>query len=412
MDEPLVLADMPPLYSNPAEDERPALLGSTLFITALATIVVFARMYVRSIVIRNPGWDDAFMVFAMVLSWAGQVAIIVQASHGAGRHIGDVDPDVYMIGMKLNFISQPIYLIAICVVKLAVGSSLLRIASTKFYKYLILSIMGFMAFYTIGCFFTIIFQCSDIRILWDSSVKSVCWSRQTLQGLSYTNASLNILTDLLFAIVIPTPMLWNLNVHFRTRVTLIGILGLGVFACAAAFIKLGYVTNYGKLGDWLWDSRNISIWTAVELNVGIIAGSLPCLRPLFKRLLGSMYGKSSSRKTPTTGTNYGHGTLRSGKNWQSLSSGGRRGREDVADETSSQKAINGGIEDYELRERIGVPAGITNKTTILTDIDPKSSDESLDRMGIGGAYGHHQKGIQKTTITTVEVSTSPTERLR
>ncbi|KAF5231061.1 hypothetical protein FOXYS1_15842, partial [Fusarium oxysporum] len=114
--------------------------------------------------------------------------------------------------------------------------------------------MGFMAFYTIGCFFTIIFQCSDIRVLWDNSIPLTCWPQKTLQGLSYTNAALNIITDLLFAIVIPTPMLWNLNVHFRTRLTLIGILGLGVFACAAAFVKLSYVANYGKLGDWLWDS--------------------------------------------------------------------------------------------------------------------------------------------------------------
>ena len=93
------------------------------------------------------------MIFAMALAWAGQGIIIAQVAHGAGRHLGDVDPLVYQTGMKLNFISQPIFLIAICVVKLAVGSSLLRIASTKFYKALILSIMGFMAFYTIGCFF-------------------------------------------------------------------------------------------------------------------------------------------------------------------------------------------------------------------------------------------------------------------
>lgn len=93
------------------------------------------------------------MVLSLALAWAGQGVIFGQLSHGAGRHKGDVDPDVYMIGMKLNFISQPIFLIAICVVKLAVGCALLRIASTKFYRYLILSIMGFMAFYTIGCFF-------------------------------------------------------------------------------------------------------------------------------------------------------------------------------------------------------------------------------------------------------------------
>ncbi|EEU42063.1 uncharacterized protein NECHADRAFT_105529 [Fusarium vanettenii 77-13-4] len=353
--------DLPPVPSNPKENGVKDILAATVFIISLSTITVLARLYVRLLVIRNTGWDDWFMVLSLALAWAGQGVIFGQLSHGAGRHKGDVDPDVYMVGMKLNFISQPIFLIAICVVKLA----------------------------------TLMFQCTDIRILWDPSVKATCWSQQTLQGLSYTNSALNIITDLLFAIVIPTPMLWKLNVHFRTRVTLIGILGLGVFACAAAFVKLGYITNYGKLGDWLWDSRNITIWTSLELNVGIIAGSLPCLRPIFRRFLGSTYGKSS-RKTPTTGaTNYGRGTLRSGNNWHTLSSG-RRGD----DETSSQKAINTGVMEYELRDRIATPAGITNKTTVLTDIDARSSDESVDRGGHGQRY---PPGITKTTTMTVEI---------
>lgn len=245
------------------------------------------------------------------------------------------------------------------------------------------------------------FQCTDIRIQWDRTVKATCWTKTTLLGLSYTNSALNIITDLLFAIVIPTPMLWNLNVHFRTRVSLIAILGLGVFACAAAVVKLGYVTNYGKLGDWLWDSQNITIWTCVELNVGIIAGSLPCLRPIFRRFLGSTYGKSS-RKTPTTGgnTNYGRGTLRSGSNWHALGSG-RRDADDQTDETSSQRAINAtGLDEYELQNRIASPQGITNKTTILTQMDAKSSDDSIDRLG------QYTPGITKTTVTTVEVSKS------
>lgn len=37
-----------------------------------------------------------------------------------------------------NFMTQLIYIYAICFAKLAVGASLLRIASTKFWKYTIL----------------------------------------------------------------------------------------------------------------------------------------------------------------------------------------------------------------------------------------------------------------------------------
>lgn len=57
------------------------------------------------------------------------------------------------MGYKLNFITQPIYLIEICVVKLSVGFFLLRIATTSFYRRTIQAIMYFMGFYTLGCFF-------------------------------------------------------------------------------------------------------------------------------------------------------------------------------------------------------------------------------------------------------------------
>lgn len=32
-------------------------------------------------------------------------------------------------------------------------------------------------------------------------------------------------------------------------------------ACVAAIIKIPQLVNYGKEGDLLWDSRNITIWT-------------------------------------------------------------------------------------------------------------------------------------------------------
>lgn len=93
------------------------------------------------------------MLFTMMTSLAGYALIVVELMHGGGRHRGDVDPEDYAFGVKINFITQPIYLYAICFVKLSVGATLFRIATTKFYRHLILSVMAFMLFYTIGCFF-------------------------------------------------------------------------------------------------------------------------------------------------------------------------------------------------------------------------------------------------------------------
>lgn len=150
---------------------------------------------------------------------AGQIIIIPEVYLGAGRHIEYIEPANFSESFKLNFITQPIYLWAIALVKIAVGFFLLRIAVRPFYRRLIIGIMGmssvdvacypmlmysvFMGLYTFGCFLTIVLQCTDLRVMWDPTVKGTCWTTFTIKTLGYTNAGLNIFTDLAFSIFIP-----------------------------------------------------------------------------------------------------------------------------------------------------------------------------------------------------------------
>ncbi|KAK0752753.1 hypothetical protein B0T18DRAFT_310225, partial [Schizothecium vesticola] len=290
---------MPPLPSNPAENDSVRIVAATMVVTMAAFITYLARMYVRVIMVRSAGLDDYFMTLAVALSVSGQGIVWGSVVNGAGRHMGDIPLENLGAGLKLNFISQAIYLVAICIVKLAVGAMLLRIASVAIYKVITKSLMGFQAVWSTMCLLTLLLQCTDIRALWDPTIPMHCWGEDTLHGLSYSNLAVSLFTDLAFALFIPVPMLWNLNVNRRTRLSLVGALGLGTFACAAAFVKIPSLVNYGKTGDWLWDSRDITIWTIVECNIGIVAANLPTLRPLFKTILGSTIGSGDgSRKTP------------------------------------------------------------------------------------------------------------------
>ncbi|KAK7458533.1 hypothetical protein Landi51_01356 [Colletotrichum acutatum] len=363
----------------------------------------------------------------MVIAIAGQGVLIMQVLHGVGRHVGDIDfTKDYPIAMQMAFVSQPLFLAAICLVKLAVGSSLHRIASKKLYKNLITGVMVSMTAYTIACVFvsdyqvlsgndwnsianktcpsqTIIFQCTDVRAFWDFNVKATCWDVDTIKGLSYANSSMNILTDLLFGIAIPAPMLWGLNVPQRVRISLMMVLGLGVFACAAACAKVYYiVTSYGKAFDPTWDSRDIQMWTVIEANVGIIAGSLPTLRPLFKDFLGSIYGKGS--KAPTAEAYYGRSTMRSGSNWQTLSNTQWpvKPGEDRGEKFSRQHMDRAG-NDYELEAYATRPMGTT---TVATGTGGEDSDMSEDKIELRDSLTDG-RGIKKTTVTTVMYSSSP-----
>ncbi|KAE8375209.1 integral membrane family protein [Aspergillus bertholletiae] len=284
----------------PDENQAPRILAATTITTMFALITVLARMYVRLFIIRNVGLDDYTMILTMTLSLAGWAIIIPEVIYGAGRHMAYVQ-DTATKAMQLNFATQGIYMWAIGLVKISIGLFLLRFAPRKSYKIFIWVIIVLMFLYTTICFLTLIFQCKDIRSIWDMSVKSKCFAPTQLLALSYTNTALNILTDLIFAIL-PAFMLRHLQVNRRVKASLVCILGLGVFACAAAFVKLSVLPNYGRTGDFLWDYSTLTIWVVVESNMGIIAGSLPTLKPLFKQVLGSYGSRSKTRPYNTYGS--------------------------------------------------------------------------------------------------------------
>ena len=237
------------------------------------------------------------------------------------------------------------------------------------------------------------FQCTNLKVLWNPAIDATCWKPRTIRALSYTNSALNIFTDLLFSIIIPLPMLWRLHVNFRTWVTLMCILGLGVFACAAASVKVSYLPNYGKQGDFLWDSRNITIWVATELNVAITAASLPPLRPLFKTVLGGTYGRGTRGSS-----NAQH---RGRKSWCALPDSGRKSaRENILDgSTESQAALE--LENCQSHAFVHSASGTT---TEIGHTDPE---------GLGSSPREVQalpEDPEKSILTTTTMSVHYSER--
>ena len=76
----------------------------------------------------------------------GQGIIIPEVKFGAGRHKPFIDESDFANGFMLNFISQPFYLFAICLVKVSIGFFLLRVAVRKLYRRIIIGIMGQYSF--------------------------------------------------------------------------------------------------------------------------------------------------------------------------------------------------------------------------------------------------------------------------
>ena len=148
----------------------------------------------------------------------------------------------------------------------------------------------FVLGYSVAQTLTAIFACVPIPALWDPSVKGRCLNVDLAATIM---AAFNVLTD--FAILIlPMPMLWQLQIPTQEKLQIMGIFLLGGFVCFASIYRT-VVIHQLSLTDPSWSDVPAGIWTAAELGVAIISSCLPTFRPLFSRTLR----KSSSNSALT-----------------------------------------------------------------------------------------------------------------
>jgi hypothetical protein len=172
--------------------------------------------------------------------------IIPQVGYGAGRHVQYIKPALNVVtGLHLNFITQPLCLIALCLTKVSVGLFLLRLTpETKLRRF----VMGTIIFTVLSatgnfrmlstppislkklskpCEVTVFFQCQPLAFTWGGTPTGTCIPPTHLKFAAFFNSSVSVLTDVTFALL-PVPMLWNVQMNWKVKTAVGGILSLGI----------------------------------------------------------------------------------------------------------------------------------------------------------------------------------------
>jgi hypothetical protein len=155
--------------------------------------------------------------------------------------------------------------------------------------------------------------------------------------------------------LLPVPLIWKLQMPLRTRISLVAVLSLGVFAAIAGIIRQLSSSQFGVPEPYIYDTY--SIWNFIELDMGIVAASLPSLRPLFS-WLGDAARSISGRTAKTNGYK-----SRVGEGYQ------RRAR------PSDGEAFD--MADYGSGGGVKISSGPTKRIGNWTIDGAKSSEESI-----------------------------------
>ena len=72
---------------------------------------------------------------------------------------------------------------------------------------------------------------------------------------------------------------------FKTKLLVAGILAFAAIGSTGTVVRMFYIHTLMDGPDFLYATTDVAIWSTVEPGIGITAGSIACLRPLFRTWL-------------------------------------------------------------------------------------------------------------------------------
>ncbi|KAL5113711.1 hypothetical protein ACEQ8H_008416 [Pleosporales sp. CAS-2024a] len=253
----------------------------------LAWTLVLLRIWTRTFVISNFGWDDFTMILASMIFTVYCGGLLFIYSNGGGTHVRDVTQ--LQLLTKWVVVSEATYVVAMMMLKISLGIFFVRIVVKPWQLGLIYVNVGVNMFSSTATFFYVLFRCGpnlDRYVL--QQLADQCTSRRLDNFIVYQQAAITTLTDLVF-VTLPIFILWNANMSRRSKISAGFILILAATGVICSILRFQYVEGLTDVLDFFWASVNISIWSTIECGASIIAGCLATLRPFIKRLFNNAH---------------------------------------------------------------------------------------------------------------------------
>ncbi|KAJ9602386.1 hypothetical protein H2200_013241 [Cladophialophora chaetospira] len=301
------------LHDPNAVTRAPRLIAICAVFSGFALLAIVLRFYVRLRSKRNPWYDDYATLFSAILGAAYSGVAVAQTRWGQGLEseyfpLENAIPFSKVTGpereemlldannnLQVQYAGGPIYTLAVLGFKLSLLASYLRIVGfNRTYATVIYVTMVACTCNQIIFTFLITFACSPVAKQWDPSIPGHCI--HTVQSYYGTSLGFDVLI-----IAIPIPILLKLKLNKRQKIGLIGVFCLGFFITVIQIIRIFTIKSLKTYTD----SESIVIWSAVEINLGVIICCIPTFAPLFRTFSQKVSsGHSNSRTRGQSGSKY------------------------------------------------------------------------------------------------------------
>lgn len=196
---------------------------------AVASLLVFLRVYTRAFLRKTAGADDWTMVIALGFAAAQSILTVFLVDNGFGRHIEYLQPAQISSFVLLTTILEILHTIGTLLVRVSMCLFVLRLVPPthrEFFKYTY-ALIAFFAVISTATVLLILLQCIPIQGAWHKDVRARCIPRADLSIIAKTQGGFSALMDFL-CVGLPMFLLRNLQAKLGRKISLFILLGLGL----------------------------------------------------------------------------------------------------------------------------------------------------------------------------------------
>ncbi|KGO75344.1 hypothetical protein PITC_001980 [Penicillium italicum] len=258
------------------------LIVSSIF-AGVAALTVTLRLYARFYLVKAPGLDDLFILYALLVDLALLAFLVLEQKHGIGTPVADLSKDNLQGQLFWLWISVPFYNLSMILAKFSALSLYARLFRP--YPFLLATyiLMGFLVILGLWTTLSGFFFCIPINAFWSPSAEIRATKCLPATPVWFTNAALQTSTDMVI-LILPMPLLWKLQLPRRQKWGILVVFSLGIIAIATSVARMYPLSVMVSGGDFTNLNAQAALWSSLEVNVSIICICLPPLHPVFSRI--------------------------------------------------------------------------------------------------------------------------------
>ncbi|TLD23792.1 hypothetical protein PspLS_06961 [Pyricularia sp. CBS 133598] len=257
-----------------------------LVFSPIACLLAAIRLLSKGLVMgwHQMGLDDFFIGVVIVTGIIPATIVTLNGTipYGLGVDIWAVPVDHIYQFLKFHFIVTIIFFFQVGMLKLSLLFFLLRIFLDRTVKRLLWATIATVAIFTTITTLAMALQCypkpEAFWTAWDGSPEYQGQCKIQVTALSLSNASFSVIMDI-WMLAIPFWQLRKLQLETKKKLSVAVMFAMGAFSTIISCYRIHILSHDRDNHDNItYTELPISLWSVVELLVGVICACMPAMR--------------------------------------------------------------------------------------------------------------------------------------